>query len=198
MKEHLIIKKKLELSIIPYLNCTSSLRKSKDFLLYHFYDYTKEIFTLLAGYGISHPIISSLYNSRPDTALQGQLSYLGIGLGVCTGVLRFAYGREAVAQKVIGQKKLIRSLSVMRSRVMQVLADSGAGSPLNSLIAIQKELIALVNNNVQENIYDFDGCFTEKNLVRSKSETDRLIQQFNVKVDETDEEKADETPDQIV
>lgn len=206
MKEEFIIKKKLEYSIIPYLNCGSGLKRSRNFILYHVYDYTKEIFTLLAGYGVTFTFLK-LNIENNDTLKQtaeivkdlpnSGLSYIGIGLGVCTGILRFAYGREGIAQRVIGQKKLMKNLALLRTQVNQALADAGTGSPLNSLIAIQKELITVVNNNIQEGIYEFENCMTPENLEKSKAETNRLLQQFNVTIEDS-EEVAEETPDQIV
>jgi hypothetical protein len=193
MKEEYIMKKKLESSIMPYLLSSSQMRHSTNFLFYHLYDYTKEVFTLLAGYGISYPILQNYNVSTASTS--GQLSIAGILLGVCAGVLRFAYGRETVAQRVIGQKKLMRSLSVLRTKTLQALSEKS----LQDLISIQKELTTVINNNVQEGIYFFEDCFNERNLELAKTETERLLRQFNIEVDESKEKEIDEDlPDQNI
>ncbi|HEX7845735.1 MAG TPA: hypothetical protein VF476_08005 [Chitinophagaceae bacterium] len=197
MKEEFLIKRKLEYSIIPYLNCAPGLKKSRNFIFFHTYDYTKEVFTLMAGYGIV-PIVNNIANAGAGgSSSLTAMSVVGIGLGICSGILKFAYGRESITQKVMGQKKLIRNLAILRSQVHQALADNAPGGSLAALIAVQKELSTLVNNNIQEGIYEFDRCFEAENIAKSKADTNRLLQQFNLSIKDTEAE-VEEIPDQIV
>jgi hypothetical protein len=199
MKEEFILKKKLENSIMPYLLCVNDLKKSKVFIFYHAYDYSKEALTLFAGYGISHPVFKYLSNeniSLADTSIQ--LSLAAIILGVCLGILKYAYGRENIVQKVIGQKKLMRNLKVLKAKVMQVLTEANKNS-LSEIIVIQKELLTAVNNSVQEDVYSFDKCFDDENLNRAKAETTRILSRFQINIqDEIEQQADDEIPDQIV
>ena len=199
MKEEFIIKKKLENSIMPYLLCADGLKRSRTFIFYHAYDYSKEILTLFAGYGISHPVFKLFNNESIDPATpEIKLSILAIILGVCLGILKYAYGRENVVQKVIGQKKLIRNMKVLSTKVMQALSEGNKNS-LSEMILIQKELLAAVNISVQEDVYSFDKCFEDENLNKAKAETARILTRFQVHIEEETEQKAaEEVPDQIV
>jgi hypothetical protein len=193
MRTELIIKRKLANSILPYIFSAYQLTKNREYYLYHSYNYSKEILALFAGYGLSSPIFKSLYSEGATyNPVSTRIGIIGIIAGVLIGLFRFVAGKEDIAKRVIGQKKIIREFRTINYEVQQSLQKDDHTDVINDMISIQKRVSTIVNNALQEEIWIFNGV-SEKCKQKASLEADKLLSDW-----ETAEEEGElqETPDQ--
>jgi hypothetical protein len=189
------IKRKLENSILPYIFSAYRLGKSRQYYLYHTYNYSKEGLSLLAGYGISSPIFKSMYDASSYNPVSTNLGIVGIIAGVLVGVFRLVAGSEDVTQSVIGQKKIVKEFRVINNNVQQALQKDTPEEALNDVIGIQQRVSAIVNTSIQEGIWTYNAI-SDQMRDRAKEETARLMSTFQNTWKIAGEEEAEQIPDQ--
>ena len=196
MKEKYIIQKKLERSIYPYILSAAELKKTTDYTIYHWYNYTKEIISALAGAGIGTAIAK--YMNEPGTALSASVPSWGLA-GVLAfavvGFLRNRAGREDVVQKILGQKKIMKQFRIISVNVSQAVLENDPKVILNKIIIIQQEAITLVNNAIQDGVWPFNGV--NPNVIpNAKIEAEQLIKNSQPDWQDDSDDEASQEPDQ--
>jgi hypothetical protein len=163
---------KLRSQICPYLVTVNRLWRWKPFWVYLAYVYFGEIFLLLAGFGIANPVMTFLTAGQgaggqakkpADDAAQGTVvEFLGsstagvIGLVflVLWGLLKFYVQKEDLEKRC----SLLRSCRLqgaqLANRMRHALPNP---DPMPALIDIQEKLEDLIDRNVIERAYPYDG-----------------------------------------
>jgi len=163
------VEKKVRDEIGPYLLTGMRLRRWRPFWVYSFYVYFAEVFVLLAGFGIANPVMTFLAGGQaskpagPGGQSQGTVvgflgsgtaALLAIGLLLVWGVLKF-YVRQADLEKRCSLLRSCRLQCIQFSnKVRVVLAQT---KPMPALIDIQNKLNDLVERNIIEGSWPYDG-----------------------------------------
>lgn len=194
MKEEVIIKKKLENSIMPQVLMIKYLAHTWDNRLYHLYSYSKEIITLCAGYGLSSPILHSFGASTDVPA-----TVFGASCAAAVGFFRFRAGNEDTVKRVLGQKKIARQFRGIQHELNNAIQLESPNDVLTALIPIQQQINATINNAIQEDIVKQDILLSNgtarKINEKAKKEADDLIQRYHSDW-EFDDKAAENIPDQ--
>lgn len=188
------VEKKVRDEIGPYLLTGMRLTRWWPFWVYLFYTYFAEVFVLLAGFGIANPVMAFLaggQTSKTTTPSQAQssvvdflgsstASMLAIGLLVIWGVLKF-YVRQADLEKRCSLLRSCRLQCIQFSnRIRLVLAKP---APMQELLDIQAKLSDLVERNIIEGGWPYDGpepavLVRQKDLKREGEELPSLADKY--------------------
>ena len=166
------VEQKLRTEICLYLVTVDRLWRWRPFWVYMAYVYCGEIFLILAGFGLANPVMTFLTGGQEtggqgkkpsDAAQQGTvLEFLGTGTAAVIAIfLLLLWG---LLKFYVQQEDLVKRCSLLRScrlqcaqlahRMRNALANA---NPMDALIDIQTKLADLIDRNIIERAYSYDG-----------------------------------------
>lgn len=185
------IERKLRVEICPYLVTARHLGEWTPYRVYTAYSYFGEAFVLLAGFGLSNPVITFLtggqapgVKSNPPPATESSiieflsssnLAWVSVGLLMVWGLVKFYVRHEDLEKKCNLLISYRRQCSQLEFKLRQALANE---NPMPHLVELQTKLSDLVDRNIAEGSipnFGIDGALSEQ----TKEYVDNLVRDFS-------------------
>lgn len=153
MKAEVHIRLKLEKSVLPYLISGDNLKGTGNYYVYHTYNHSKEIASVVSGIGISGPAVELLTNASVHFSAYGAAGFVGIAAVMA---LRYFGGREELATQIIGQKKIRNQFRAIRLEITQALQTPVPDEALKKITEIQQKVVDIVDTAIKEDIWPYN------------------------------------------
>jgi len=159
------VERKLRYEMLPYLVTAQRLKAWPPMRIYATYLYAAELFVLLAGFGVATPVMRFLSgnpagsgDAKQQTIVEflgsGYMAFLSLVLLVIWGLLKFYVKTEDLPKKCNLLQSCISQCAGFGVQIRRAVADP---NPMPTLIVIQAKLSDLVERNVAEGAWPYDG-----------------------------------------
>jgi hypothetical protein len=127
------------------------------------------------------------------------MGFLGIAGIVAVATLRYFGGREELAKRVFGQKRLQNQFKSFRHELTTALDDSNPAKVLDAIVDVQRKISGFVNTAIQEEIWPYSPVAPSAKQ-RAKEEAAKILNDLNSEWSnvEVEESTVDDLPEQRV
>jgi hypothetical protein len=151
---------KLRDHLAPYIITAQRLGKWRPYTIYTTYSYLGEVFVLLAGMGVAHPVFAAfagkgsgaeVSSTGPPSSAVGLIS---ICLFLIWGLVKYYIRSEDLERKCSTLRKCRADFRSYEHRMRKALAEP---LPMPALTELHREIGSLVDRQISEDVWPYPG-----------------------------------------